>query len=88
MRAVYADTFYWVALTNPEDTRYHDAIALGRTLTDATMVTTDEVLVESRIDNRTPAFPETGNSVIEQNRESFLSGLSLYEAVPIRATAW
>jgi hypothetical protein len=46
VRAVFADTFYWVALTNPDDTRYRDAVAFDAFLTDATIVTTDEVLVE------------------------------------------
>lgn len=46
MKAVFADTFYWVALTNPDDTRYRDAIGMDKTLTDALIFTTDEVLVE------------------------------------------
>jgi predicted nucleic acid-binding protein len=43
--AVFADTSYWVALTNSNDTRHHDAVAFDK-VTNATIYTTDEVLVE------------------------------------------
>lgn len=46
MRAVFADTFYWVALTNPADARYQDVIAVEDMLRGATIFTTDEVLSE------------------------------------------
>lgn len=46
MRAIFADTFYWVALTNPDDFRYQDALALDHALADAVLVTTDEILAE------------------------------------------
>jgi len=95
VRAVFADTFYWVALTNPDDTRYHDAVALGRTLTGATIVTTDEVLAEfmtffsgdpwqraHAVTTVRRLFQRSEIRIIEQSRESFLSGLALYEARP------
>jgi len=46
VKAVFADTFYWVALTNSNDTRHHDAVAFDKVLTNTTIYTTDEVLVE------------------------------------------
>jgi hypothetical protein len=36
VKAVFADTFYWVALTNPGDSRYQDAIALDPSRKDCT----------------------------------------------------
>ena len=44
MKAVFADTFYWVALTNLADARYQDASAVDDILAGATVFTTDEVL--------------------------------------------
>jgi hypothetical protein len=46
VKAAFADTFYRAALTNPSDSRYEDALAVDKVLTDATFVTTDEVLTE------------------------------------------
>ena len=95
MRTVFADTFYWVALTNPDDTRYRDAVAFDAMLTDATIFTTDEVLVEfmtffsadpwqrgraGTTVHRLLADPEI--RVIEQSRNSFLAGLDLYQSRP------
>jgi ABC-type cobalamin transport system ATPase subunit len=46
VKTVFADTFYWVALTNPDDSRYADAVSLDSTLAGATIATTDEILTE------------------------------------------
>jgi hypothetical protein len=46
VKTVFADTFYWVALTNPGDSRYQDAVALDPVLADAVVFTTDEILTE------------------------------------------
>jgi hypothetical protein len=46
VKAVFADTFYWVALTNPGDSRYQDAVALDPVLADRVVFTTDEILTE------------------------------------------
>lgn len=95
MRAVFADTFYWVALTNPDDSRYQDALDLDDLLTGAVIVTTDEILTEFMTffsagpwqRSRAAAtvrslLADSEVRVISQSRESFLSGLSLYEARP------
>jgi predicted nucleic acid-binding protein len=95
VKAVFADTFYWVALTNPGDSRYQDAIALDSVLADAVIFTTDEILTEfmtffsadpwqrsraAMTVRSLLANPEV--RVVPQSRESFLSGMSLYEARP------
>jgi hypothetical protein len=46
VKAIFADTFFWVALTNPSDSRYRDAVAVEGMLADTTLFTTDEVLTE------------------------------------------
>ena len=95
MRAVFADTFYWVALTNPDDSRYREAIGLDNALAGATIVTTDEILTEFMtffsadpwLRHRAAVtvrrlLLDTAVQVIPQTRESFLAGLSLFEARP------
>ena len=95
MKAVFADTFYWVALTNPNDHRYRDAVALDALLSDAMIVTSDEVLTEfltffsSDARQRVRAATTVRRlllapaiRVIPQSRESFLAGLDLYESRP------
>jgi uncharacterized protein len=95
VRAIFADTFFWVALANPEDSRYPDALALDNVLSDALIVTTDEILTEFMTffsadpwqRNRAAAtvrslFAEPEVRVFPQRRDSFLAGLSLYEARP------
>ena len=95
MKAVFADTFYWVALTNPDDSRYQDAVALDNVLAGAVIVTTDEILTEfmtffsadpwqrsraAATVRSLLADPEI--RVIPQSHESFLAGLSLFEGRP------
>jgi predicted nucleic acid-binding protein len=95
VRTVFADTFYWVALTNPDDTRYSDAVALDRALTRAMIITTDEVWVEfltffaadpkQRVRaaasvRRLLVLPRV--RVVAQSRKSFLDGLDLYQLRP------
>jgi len=46
VKAIFADTFCWVALTNPADARYQDASAVDDILAGSTVFTTDEVLAE------------------------------------------
>ncbi len=95
MRAVFADTFYWVALTNPADARYQDASAVDDILAGATVFTTDEVLAEfltffandAWMRNRAAEtvlelLKEPDVCVVAQSRESFLAGLELYRQRP------
>ena len=46
MPAVFADTFYWVALTSTEDAAHGCSVELSRSLRPERIVTTDEVLTE------------------------------------------
>jgi predicted nucleic acid-binding protein len=91
VKTVFADTFYWVALTNPADSSYHDANAVDDLLAGATVFTTDEVLaefltffaVDAWLRNRAAEtvlklLKEPDVRVVAQSRESFLAGLELY----------
>jgi len=95
VRSVFADTFFWVAVTNPEDSRYRDAGAFDRVLAGTAVITTDEVLVEFLtffsggpwLRKRAAAtvmslFSDPAVRVIPQSRESFLAGLELYRSRP------
>jgi predicted nucleic acid-binding protein len=46
MKAVFADTFYWIALTNPEDGHFHEVQRFDDLLSAGTVYTTEEVLAE------------------------------------------
>ncbi len=93
MRAVFADTFYWVALTNPDDPDYWNAIAREAGMRTITIFTTDEVLTEfltffaadARLRDRAAQtvitlLNDPAIRVIPQSRESFLLGLALYRS--------
>jgi len=92
MKLIFADTFYWVAVSNKRD-EWHDRVQqAAEILKQAHLVTTDEVLVEvltffaaygSRRRQKTVEIVREilGSSrvqVIPQSRESFLAGLELY----------
>ncbi|TRT81095.1 MAG: nucleic acid-binding protein [Microcystis aeruginosa Ma_AC_P_19900807_S299] len=46
MKQIFADTFYWVALINPQDNWHQRAREVTSSLKNVKLVTTDEVLVE------------------------------------------
>ncbi|MDX2229980.1 MAG: PIN domain-containing protein [Leptolyngbyaceae cyanobacterium bins.349] len=92
MKRIFVDTFCWVALANKQDEWHQKARTLYVAQSDATLVTTDEVLTEFL-----NYFAEAGSysrqgsywrvqsilrnesiQVIPQSRESFLAGLKLY----------
>ncbi len=91
MSAVFADTFYWIALTVTADA----AFSRAQRFTD-TIVTIDEVLGEyltffaagpeymrRKADINVRAILQDPTvRVIPQNRGSFLAGLDLYSARP------
>ena len=94
-RAVFADTFYWIAIFNERDTRHKDAIAFSQANIDKIIITTDEVLTEflayfsGDLEARIGAaevvrdiLEDATVRVVEQSRESFLKGLELYKARP------
>jgi uncharacterized protein len=96
MTAIFADTFYWIALANYNDSAHQQALALTAARPTAPIVTTDEVLAEYLTFFSTA--PETvrrqvaasvrgilANSairVVPQSRASFLAGLDLYTQRP------
>ena len=96
MTALFADSFYWIALADSSDSAHR--IALNFTVERATsrIVTTDEVLTEYLNFFSTASAPFRRKSaegvrrllasaavqVIPQSRESFLAGLQLYGARP------
>ena len=84
MTAVFADTFYWVALTDPDDALYKRAAHVEALLAGRSLITTDEVLSEfltffsesPRLRRRAVETvrelerdPDT--LIVPQNRESF-----------------
>ena len=92
MKAVFADTFYWIALTLPRDAAYERA----QQVTDD-IVTTEEVLTEYlTFFAETPEYMRrevAGNvaamlsdsgvvRVIPQSHASFMGGFELYRARP------
>jgi predicted nucleic acid-binding protein len=96
VKAVFADTFYWAALTSIDDPAHAQAMDLSRSLAPDRIVTTDEVLGEYLTffaGARPNLRDQVGRNVAElignlevrvvpQSRESFLAGLELYRARP------
>jgi predicted nucleic acid-binding protein len=96
MTALFADTFYWVALADFKDSAHQRAVEIATEHAGLGIVTTDEVLTEYL------AFFSTAHAhlrqeaaesvemilaspvirVIPQSRESFLAGLHLYRSRP------
>jgi len=95
VKAVFADSFYWIALANPKDHAHDKVVSFSRSLPSTLIVTTDEVLTEfltfcssdsllrvaaaEAVEDLLAAKTER---VIPQNRGSFLAGLQLYRSRP------
>jgi hypothetical protein len=91
VKAVFADTFYWIALTLPGDAAYERA----HQITDD-VVTTEEVLTEyltffcgapeylrpQAATNVEAVLSDSTVRVIPQSHASFLAGLALYRSRP------
>lgn len=96
MKIVFADTFYWAALTSTEDAAHERAMDLSRSLAPDRIITTDEVLCEYLAffaGAKSSVRAQAGKNVVEmigsftvlvvpQSRESFLAGLELYRSRP------
>jgi len=96
MTALFAGTFYWIALVDFNDSAHQRALALTYERADSPIVTTDEVLAEyltffatapeqmrrKAVMNARRILENPGVRAVPQSRESFLSGMSLYEARP------
>jgi uncharacterized protein len=92
---IFADTFYWIALTNKRDSAHRAVVDFTATLGPRTVVTSDEVLTEflafCASDERLRAVAGRAVSglltnpdirVIAQSRNSFVEGLALYNSRP------
>ena len=90
--AFFADTFYWVSLTNPRDSAHERVAAFSAEHEGTTILTTDEVLAEfltffaTDLALRADAagvvediLQNPDVQVIPQSRSSFLAGLELYK---------
>jgi len=96
MTALFADTFYWVALADVTDIAHQRALALTSELATSRIVTTDEVLTEyltflatapeqfrrEAAESVERILVSSVIRVIPQSRGSFLAGLQLYRARP------
>ncbi|HTX38258.1 MAG TPA: hypothetical protein VME43_24690 [Bryobacteraceae bacterium] len=96
MTAVFAGTFYWIALADFSDSAHPRALALTAELATSRIVTTDEVLTEylnffstAPEDFRREAAGSVEDlltssvvRVIPQSRGSFRAGLQLYRSRP------
>jgi predicted nucleic acid-binding protein len=94
MTALFADTFYWIALADSNDSSHGRALALTKERLNAPIVTTDEVLAEyltffaaapeqmrrKAVINAQRILDDRGVHVIPQSRASLLSGMALYAA--------
>ena len=96
MRRLFADTFYWVALLNRRDRWNRRVIEATSNLGEHHLITSDAIFDEflahysgapthlrqqaARTVRRLLSAPQV--TVIEQNHELFLKGLSLFEARP------
>jgi predicted nucleic acid-binding protein len=96
VQAVFADTFYWIAVTNTDDLIHQQALSLSRTMRPDRLVTTEEVLDEYLAyfsGARRSVREHAGNviaslidnrkiTVVPQSHDSFMAGLKLYRARP------
>jgi len=95
VKAVFADTFYWIALSNPAESRYRDALALDAKIAGFSIFTADEVLSEfltffagdrwlrERVVTAVKGLARNRRvRIIPQTRESFQAGFDLYAARP------
>ena len=92
MTALFADTFYWIALADFNDNAHQWALTVTTERAASSIVTTDEVLAEYlNFFSRAPApvrrqvatslqaiLANPVIRVIPQSRSSFLAGLKLY----------
>ncbi|MEP6715492.1 MAG: nucleic acid-binding protein [Terriglobia bacterium] len=93
MKAVFADTFYWVALTDDDDELYQQAAHLEAALANTLVVTTDEVLSEflnffsgslwlrrRAVETVRELGRDPNIHILPQNRASFPADFDLYAA--------
>jgi len=93
MKKVFADSSYWIAIVKPKDQWSESAEHARKSLGDVILVTTDEVLTEflTSLSRGGPSLRRAAAKmvraildnanvrVIQQTREGFLKGVTLYE---------
>ncbi len=96
MRRVFADTAYWIALTNPFDQHHDAAVQCSSSLGRARILTTDAVLIEflNALAEKGPHIRGAAIRTVEailnnpqvtvlpQSRSSFIKGFAFYKARP------
>lgn len=92
MKRLFADTFHWIAIANPNDQHHARAVGMSKELWPFRTVTTDEVLLEflnamlkspnlraAAAEMVQAVYRDPNIQVFPQTRNSFLGGLSLYK---------
>ncbi len=95
MNGFFADTAYWIALTNPSDQHAQDVMRFDDLFSGGSVYTTEEVLAEvltffagdlwlrSRaVETVREILSDPALHVIPQSHDSFVSGFDLYAARP------
>lgn len=96
MNLVFADTFYWAALTSADDPAHIRAMEISRSLAPASIITTEEVLSEyltffcgamehlrrEVVRNVIAILHDPTVRVISQSHDTFTAGFDLYRSRP------
>jgi uncharacterized protein len=96
LRQVFADTAYWLALTNPFDQHHEKAVSAAASLQGKRIITSDTVLTEylnalgdkgsavrlAAIGSVESILHNPGVTVVAQTRKVFFKGFALYKARP------
>ena len=95
MRALFADTFYWIALTNPADEHAQDIRRFDHFLSSGKICTTDEILTEvltffssdnwlrgRAVQTVREIMYDDMVQVFPQSHQTFLAGFDLYASRP------
>ncbi|HUE01862.1 MAG TPA: hypothetical protein VMR62_19990 [Bryobacteraceae bacterium] len=85
MTALFADTFYWIALADLTDSAHRRALAFTSERADSLLVTTDEVLVEYLTFFAAAPEPMRRNAVTNAQR---ILGNPGVRAVPQSRASW
>lgn len=96
MREIFADTAYWIALTNRLDQHHTAALQASSSIGTVRIVTTDAVLTEylnalaakggtlrqAAIKSMDAILANPAVTVVAHTRKAFLDGFALYKARP------
>lgn len=96
MKTIFADALYWIALINPNDQWHERVLEAARSLGQARLLTTEEVLTEvlnfyaeggqswraAATSGVRAILGDPHTEVVPSTHSSFLGGLALYEARP------